>query len=75
METVTTPEAAPLAFHTPLVTVPGIQPVIFRSGLTTGGVVTETSLPDESNAMVDATGREAARVGSLPSGLRPSIRV
>ncbi|MNV44376.1 hypothetical protein D3C71_1361320 [compost metagenome] len=70
--------AAPLAAQTPLVTLPGIQPVIFRSGLTTGGVpgvVTETSLPLVSKAMVEGTGREAAFIGSLPFGLRPSIKV
>jgi len=58
------------------------QLVIFRSLLITevGGVVggvtgvlTEVSLPVESNDMVEATG--AVTVGSLPSGLRPSISV
>ncbi|MNG02653.1 hypothetical protein D3C84_856910 [compost metagenome] len=74
--------AAPLAVQTPLVTLPGVQLVIFRSLLITevGGVVggvtgvlTEVSLPVESNDMVEAIG--ALTLGSLPSGLRPSIRV
>ncbi|MNI41772.1 hypothetical protein D3C73_960340 [compost metagenome] len=72
-------EAAPFALQVPLTTLPGTQPVIFRSGLTIGvgvaGVVTETSLPEVSKAMVEATGGVAALVGSVPSGLRPSIRL
>ncbi|MNT26759.1 hypothetical protein D3C72_1623530 [compost metagenome] len=67
---------APLAAHTPLVTVPGTQLVIFKSGLTTGGVpgvVTDTSFPLVSNAMTEAIA--GVTFGSLPFGLRPSIRV
>ncbi|MNF87606.1 hypothetical protein D3C84_700760 [compost metagenome] len=82
METVTTPEVAPFAVHTPFFTSPGIQPVTLRSGLTIGagtaGVVTETRLPEVSNTMVEATGRfngTAVGLGSVPFGLRPSIRV
>ncbi|MNW10144.1 hypothetical protein D3C71_2072970 [compost metagenome] len=72
--------AAPLGAHTPLVTLPGVQLVMARFGLTIGapggfGVLTDTSLPLVSNVMVEGTGRVAAFIGSLPFGLRPSIRV
>ncbi|MCY1457770.1 hypothetical protein D9M71_750920 [compost metagenome] len=62
--------------------------VIFSSLLITGagvgmvggtvggtGVLTDTNLPDVSKVMVEAIGGVAASVGSLPSGLRLSIRV
>ncbi|MOA23524.1 hypothetical protein D3C78_1441510 [compost metagenome] len=69
--------AAPLALNVPLTTLPGTQPVSFRSLLITGPgrVLTCVSLPAESNVMVEGTG--AVTFGSLPvaSGLRPSTRV
>ncbi|MNY77093.1 hypothetical protein D3C86_2168900 [compost metagenome] len=68
-----------------MVTVPGVQLLIFSSllmidvgGVVGGvtGVLTETSLPDVSNVIVEAIGSTApVPVGEEPSGLRPSIRV